>query len=110
MSLGEQQRLAIARALLKDAPVLILDEPTAALDPETENSLLEAMERLMHGRTTFVIAHRLSTVRNADRVIVFERGEVVETGSHVELLAAGGTYATLAQLQFGSNSYTSQSA
>jgi ATP-binding cassette subfamily B protein/subfamily B ATP-binding cassette protein MsbA len=110
LSGGEKQRLSIARALLKDAPVLILDEPTAALDPETENSLLEAMERLMQGRTTFVIAHRLSTVRNADRVIVFERGEVVETGSHVELLAAGGTYATLAQLQFGSNSYTSQSA
>ena len=90
--------------------MLILDEPTSALDPETETSLLEAMERLMQGRTTFVIAHRLSTIRKADRVIVFERGRVVEAGSHGELLAAGGTYAMLEQLQFGRNSYTSQSA
>jgi ATP-binding cassette subfamily B protein/subfamily B ATP-binding cassette protein MsbA len=110
LSGGEKQRLSIARALLKDAPVLILDEPTAALDPETESRLLEAIQRLMQGRTTFVIAHRFSTVRKADRVIVCERGKIVETGSHVELLAAGGTYATLAQLQFGGNSYTIQSA
>ncbi|HEX2473800.1 MAG TPA: ATP-binding cassette domain-containing protein, partial [Lacipirellulaceae bacterium] len=110
LSGGEKQRLSIARALLKDAPVLILDEPTSALDPETETSVLEAMERLLRGRTTFVIAHRLSTVRKADRVIVLERGQIVEAGSHGELLAAGGTYAMLEQLQFGSHSYTSQSA
>jgi ATP-binding cassette subfamily B protein/subfamily B ATP-binding cassette protein MsbA len=110
LSGGEKQRLSIARALLKDAPVLILDEPTSALDPETETSLLAAMERLMRGRTTFVIAHRLSTVRKADRVIVLERGRVVEAGYHGELVAAGGTYAMLEQLQFGTHSYTSQSA
>jgi len=110
LSGGEKQRLSIARALLKDAPVLILDEPTSALDAETEGSLLEAMEQLMQGRTTFVIAHRLSTVRKADRVIVLERGRIIEAGSHTELLAAGGTYAMLAQLQFGHQSYTSQSA
>jgi ATP-binding cassette subfamily B protein/subfamily B ATP-binding cassette protein MsbA len=110
LSGGEKQRLSIARALLKDAPLLILDEPTSALDPETETSLLEAMERLMEGRTTFIIAHRLSTIRKADRVIVLERGRIVEAGSHGELLAAGGTYAMLEHLQFGRNSYTSQSA
>jgi ATP-binding cassette subfamily B protein/subfamily B ATP-binding cassette protein MsbA len=110
LSGGEKQRLSIARALLKDAPLLILDEPTSALDPETETSLLEAMERLMDGRTTFIIAHRLSTIRKADRVIVLERGRIVEAGSHGELLAAGGTYAMLEHLQFGRNSYTSQSA
>jgi ATP-binding cassette subfamily B protein/subfamily B ATP-binding cassette protein MsbA len=110
LSGGEKQRLSISRALLKDAPVLILDEPTSALDPETETSLLEAMERLMRGRTTFVIAHRLSTVRKADRVIVLERGRIVEAGSHGELLAAEGTYAMLAQLQIGLNACTSRSA
>jgi ATP-binding cassette subfamily B protein/subfamily B ATP-binding cassette protein MsbA len=110
LSGGEKQRLSIARALLKASPVLILDEPTSALDPGTETSLLEAIERLMHGRTTFVIAHRLSTIRKADRVIVLERGRIVEAGSPGELLAAGGTYSMLEQLQFGRNSYTSQSA
>src|SRR5262249_43072408 len=77
LSGGEKQRLAIARALLKDAPILILDEPTSALDARTEMLLLEALERLMQGRTTFIIAHRLSTIRNADRIVVLEAGQVV---------------------------------
>jgi ATP-binding cassette, subfamily B, bacterial len=94
LSGGERQRLAIARALLKDAPVLILDEPTSALDAETEALLLEALARLMHGRTTFLIAHRLSTVRDADRIVVLEAGRVAETGSHEELIRRGGRYAS----------------
>jgi ATP-binding cassette subfamily B protein/subfamily B ATP-binding cassette protein MsbA len=100
LSGGQQQRLAIARALLKDAPVLVLDEPTSALDPRTEALLLEALERLRQDRTTFVIAHRLSTVRRADRIAVLERGRVVETGTHGELLGRGGAYARLHALQF----------
>ncbi len=100
LSGGERQRLAIARALLKNAPILILDEPTSALDVETENSLLAALERLMQGRTTFVIAHRLSTVRRADCILVLEEGVVVERGTHQQLLARGGHYAHLHQLQF----------
>jgi ATP-binding cassette, subfamily B, bacterial len=92
LSGGEKQRLSIARALLKDAPVLILDEPTSALDVRTEGLLLEALERLMAGRTTFIIAHRLSTIRRADRIVVIEEGRVVEQGSHAELLQAHGTY------------------
>lgn len=93
LSGGEKQRLSIARALLKDSPVLILDEPTSALDPETEHSLIEATESLMQGRTTIVIAHRLSTIRNANRVVVLDHGRVVEAGTHTDLLSAGGTYA-----------------
>jgi ATP-binding cassette, subfamily B, bacterial len=92
LSGGERQRLAIARAVLKDAPILILDEPTSALDAETEASLLEALSRLMVGRTTFIIAHRLSTVRNADSIVVLEHGNVVEQGTHDQLIAAGGAY------------------
>jgi ATP-binding cassette, subfamily B, bacterial len=99
LSGGERQRLAIARALLKDAPVLILDEPTSALDAETEALLLEALARLMHGRTTFLIAHRLSTVRDADRIVVLEAGRVAETGSHEELIRRGGSYCRLHSLQ-----------
>jgi ATP-binding cassette, subfamily B, bacterial len=101
LSGGQRQRLAIARAFLKDAPVLILDEPTSALDAETEESLLRALESLMQGRTTLIIAHRLSTVRCADRIIVMQDGRIGESGSHDELLSRGGVYARLHQLQFG---------
>ena len=100
LSGGERQRLSIARALLKDAPILILDEPTSALDSETESLLLEALDRLMSGRTTFIIAHRLSTIRNADRIVVIESGRVVETGTHEELLAKSGTYFRFHNLQY----------
>ena len=84
---------------MKDAPVLILDEPTAALDARTEGLLLEALERLMEGRTTFVIAHRLSTIRTVDRIVVVHRGHIVEEGRHEELLAKNGLYARLYKLQ-----------
>jgi ATP-binding cassette subfamily B protein/subfamily B ATP-binding cassette protein MsbA len=101
LSGGERQRLSIARALLKAAPVLLLDEPTSALDAETERLLLGALQRLTAGRTTFIIAHRLSTVRGADRIVVLQEGAIVETGTHAELLAQGGVYAHLHQLQTG---------
>jgi ATP-binding cassette, subfamily B, bacterial len=95
LSGGEKQRLSIARAFLKDAPVLIMDEPTSALDARTEGLLLDALGRLMKGRTTFIIAHRLSTIRNADKILVVDRGRIVEQGTHVELLDAGGIYRAL---------------
>ena len=101
LSGGERQRVAIARALLKDAPVLVLDEPTSALDAETEQSLLAALERLMAGRTTLVIAHRLSTIRRADQILVLRAGEIVERGSHDELIALGGAYARMHAIQHG---------
>jgi ATP-binding cassette subfamily B protein/subfamily B ATP-binding cassette protein MsbA len=101
LSGGERQRIAIARALLKDAPVLILDEPTSALDAETEGSLLEALERLMAGRTTLIIAHRLSTIRRADLILVLRDGEIVERGRHAELVELGGHYARMHALQHG---------
>ncbi|PYJ05111.1 MAG: ABC transporter ATP-binding protein, partial [Verrucomicrobia bacterium] len=101
LSGGERQRLSIARAILKDAPVLILDEPTSALDSQTESAILQALERLMAGRTTLIIAHRLSTVRNADRVVVLRDGQIVESGTHEQLLARAGEYAKLHKLQFG---------
>jgi ATP-binding cassette subfamily B protein/subfamily B ATP-binding cassette protein MsbA len=99
LSGGERQRVAIARALLKDAPILILDEPTSALDAETESLVMEALERLMRGRTVFIIAHRLSTVRRADRIVVLADGQVHETGAHEALVAAEGLYARLHSLQ-----------
>jgi len=101
LSGGERQRLSIARALLKDAPVLILDEPTSALDAETEGLLLEALRRLMAGRTTLLIAHRLSTIRHADQIVVLDEGRVAERGTHAELLARGGLYAHLHNTQYG---------
>jgi ATP-binding cassette subfamily B protein/subfamily B ATP-binding cassette protein MsbA len=101
LSGGERQRVAIARALLKDAPILILDEPTAALDAETEASLLEALDRLMAGRTTLTIAHRLSTVRSSDEILVLDQGRVIERGRHESLLARDGAYARLWATQTG---------
>jgi ATP-binding cassette, subfamily B, bacterial MsbA len=95
LSGGQRQRLAIARALYKDAPVLILDEATSALDAESERAVQEALQRLMRGRTTLVIAHRLTTVQHADRIVVLEAGRIVELGSHAALLSAGGAYARL---------------
>jgi subfamily B ATP-binding cassette protein MsbA len=100
LSGGERQRLCIARAILKDAPILILDEATSALDLEAEREVQKALENLMRGRTTFVIAHRLSTIKNADRIIVIKEGRIVEEGSHEQLLALNGEYAHLYQMQF----------
>ena len=102
LSGGQRQRLAIARAIYKDAPILILDEATSALDSESERLVQQALEALMKGRTSLVIAHRLSTVEHADRIIALEAGRVVEQGSHAELLARGGLYARLHALQFRS--------
>ena len=100
LSGGERQRLAIARAFLRDAPLLILDEPTSSLDVGTESLVLGALERLTRGRTVLVIAHRLSTVRRADRIVVLQQGEIAEQGTHDELIAAGGLYHGLHMTQF----------
>lgn len=103
LSGGQQQRIAIARALLRDTPILLLDEATSALDAESEQLVQQALDRLMAQRTTLVIAHRLATVRKADRIVVLDGGEIVEQGSHYELAEAGGLYARLASLQFASS-------
>jgi ATP-binding cassette subfamily B protein len=100
LSGGEKQRLSIARALLKNAPILLLDEATASVDSETEREIQDALDRLMQNRTAFVIAHRLSTIQNADRIYVLEKGEVIEQGTHATLLALGGKYAELCRKSF----------
>ena len=100
LSGGQRQRLAIARALLKNAPILILDEATSALDSASERHIQDALQRLMHGRTTLVIAHRLSTIEAADSIVVMDKGRIIESGTHQSLLTANGTYASLHRLQF----------
>jgi ATP-binding cassette subfamily B protein len=102
LSGGQRQRLAIARALLRAAPILLLDEATSALDAESENLVQSALNRVMEGRTTLVIAHRLATVLGADRILVLDKGEIVEEGSHAQLIGSGGVYSRLAELQFSS--------
>jgi ATP-binding cassette subfamily B protein len=100
LSGGERQRVSIARAVLRDAGLLLLDEATASLDAESERLVQEAIDRSRQGRTTLVIAHRLATVMAADRIVVMNEGRIVETGTHRELVALGGLYAKLASLQF----------
>jgi subfamily B ATP-binding cassette protein MsbA len=97
---GQRQRIAIARAILKNPQILILDEATSALDTESERVVQEALDRLMVGRTSFVIAHRLSTIKNADKILVMEKGKIVEEGNHDELMAKDGLYAHLYQIQY----------
>jgi ATP-binding cassette subfamily B protein len=100
LSGGQRQRIAIARAFLKDAPIILLDEATSALDSESEQAIQKALRTLCEGRTTIVIAHRLSTVVQADEICVLDRGRIVERGRHGELLAGGHTYSHIAQTQF----------
>jgi len=100
LSGGQRQRLAIARAIYKDAPILILDEATSALDSESERQVQDALDHLMAGRTTLVIAHRLSTIEHASRIVVLEHGQIIENGSHQELIGKDGLYASLHRIQF----------
>ena len=100
LSGGQRQRLSIARAIAKDSPILILDEATSALDSATERLVQSAINKMQQGRTTIIIAHRLSTIQNADRIIVLKDGEIIEQGSHKELINASGEYAKLNQQQF----------
>jgi len=100
LSGGQKQRISLARAILKDAPILLLDEPTSALDAESEALIQEALDRFARQRTTVVVAHRLSTIKNADRVLVLQEGEIVEEGTHAELIAKGGLYLELYQGQY----------
>jgi ATP-binding cassette subfamily B protein len=100
LSGGQRQRISIARAILKNAPLLLLDEATSALDTESERAVQAALEAAMKDRTTIVIAHRLSTVVNADRIVVLEAGNIVDVGKHSELMARNGLYAKLASMQF----------
>jgi ABC-type multidrug transport system fused ATPase/permease subunit len=101
LSGGERQRISVARAFLKDAPILILDEPTSSIDSRTESVILDALDRLMEGRTTFMVAHRLSTIRNADQILVLNHGRIVESGTHDELLERQGLYRQLYEMQAG---------
>jgi ATP-binding cassette subfamily B protein len=100
LSAGQRQRIAIARALLRNAPILLLDEATSALDAESETLVQKALDKIMEGRTTLVIAHRLATVMRADRILVFDGGRLVEQGTHQALIARPGVYKRLADLQF----------
>jgi ATP-binding cassette, subfamily B, bacterial len=100
LSGGQRQRIAIARAILREAPLLLLDEATSSLDAESEQLVQQALDRLMQGRTTLVIAHRLATVLKCDRILVMDQGCIVEEGTHESLVAKGGLYARLARLQF----------
>ena len=100
LSQGQKQQLTIARAMIADKPMLILDEATSSVDPRTELQIQRAMDELMRGRTSFVIAHRLSTIKNADLILVLRDGDVIESGTHEELLAKGGFYADLYNSQF----------
>jgi subfamily B ATP-binding cassette protein MsbA len=107
LSGGQRQRIAIARAIVKNAPILILDEATSALDTHSEKEVQQALESLMKGRTTFLIAHRLSTVRNAHQIIVLSDGEIIERGTHEDLMRHSGVYNKLTEIQSGYQRKTS---